>query len=271
MDHTLVFRRREGVWTHIPFDVSINSLAAVDTPTPALFSMGAEGEITINSAAGAVVESVDESDEGPSDLLQLRSIRRIGHSIYVAGLGRHVYRRNGPGVWQAIDEGVFVPRARRVDPVGFEAIDGLQENAIYAVGYLGEIWFYDGQSWIQQDSPTNVVLNCVRCRALDEVYIAGMAGTLLRGSNGVWEVIQQDETEDDFWGMTLFHDRIYVAAYDGIFAVDGDTLTRVDLGLGPKFTTAYLDAREGVMWSVGQKHLAETDDGVTWREIPKPN
>ena len=26
-----------------------------------------------------------------------------------------------------------------------------------------------------------------------------------------------------------------------------------------------------VMWSVGQKHLAETDDGVTWREIPRPN
>lgn len=271
MPHTLVFRWRDGTWVHNPIENATSSICTIEEPDLKVLNLGIDGEITLFTSAGFADERVDDSDEGPNDLLQLRCIRPIGARVYAAGLGRHVYRRIGPGAWQAIDEGVFVPRARRTDPVGFEAIDGLQENAIYAVGYLGEIWFYDGRRWIQQDSPTNVVLNCVRCRALDEVYIAGMAGTLLRGSNGAWEVIAQEETEEDFWGMTLFQDRIYVANYDGVFALDGDTLTRIDMGLGPKFSTAYLDARDGVMWSVGQKHLAESDDGVSWREIPRPS
>jgi len=271
MAHTLVFRWRDDSWVHNPIDNDTSSLCTVEEPDLKVLNLGIDGEITLFTSAGFATERVDDSDEGPNDLLQLRAIRPIGKRVYAAGLGRHVYRRNGPADWIAIDAGVFVPRARRTDPVGFEAIDGLQESAIYAVGYLGEIWFYDGQRWIQQDSPTNVVLNCVRCRRLDEVYAAGMRGTLLRGVNGAWEVLEQEETEEDFWGMTLFQDRVYLANYDGIFRVDGDTLTRVEMDLGPKFTTAYLDAKDGVMWSVGQKHLAVTEDGITWRDIPRPN
>jgi hypothetical protein len=273
MDHTLVFRRRDDSWSHIPFSVAINDVCVTDPTGPALtlFSMSVGGEVTVDTLAGTTVEMVDESDEGPSELLQLRSIRLIGSRVYVAGLGRHVYRRVRPGQWEAIDQGVFVPRAQRTSPVGFEAIDGLKETAIYAVGYVGEIWFYDGRRWIQQDSPTNVALTCVRCLADDKVYVGGLGGTILRGSNGSWETIEQDETEEDFWGLTLFRGRVYLANYDGVFLLQDDTLERVEMGLGSKFTTAYLDADDQVMWSVGQKHLAMTSDGTTWKEIPKPN
>lgn len=273
MDHTLVFRWRDDTWVHIPFDVAINAVCVTEPTKPSLtlFSMSAGGEVTIDTFSGTTVEVVDDSDEGPSDLLQLRCMRPIGSRVYVAGLGRRAYRRLRPDEWEAFDDGVFVPRARRTVPVGFEAIDGLRESAIYAVGYLGEIWFYDGRRWIQQDSPTNVVLNCVRCRSADQVYVGGMAGTIIRGSNGSWEVIEQDETEEDFWGMTLFRDRVYLSNYDGVWVLDGDDLQRVDMGLGSKFSTAYLDADDEVMWSVGQKHLAVTRDGQTWEEVPKPN
>lgn len=273
MDHTLLFRWRDDSWIHIPYDVAINDVCLTDPAGPSLtlFSMSAGGEVSVHAIAGTTVEMVDESDEGPSSLLQLRSIRPIGSRVYVAGLGRHVYRRVRPGEWEAIDEGVFVPGAQRISPIGFEAIDGLKESAIYAVGYFGEIWFYDGRRWTQQDSPTNVALTCVRCLAAEEVYVGGMGGTIIRGSNGSWEVIEQDETEEDFWGMTLFQHRLYLSNYDGVFLLEGDTLERVEMGLGSKFTTAYLDADDQVMWSVGQKHLARTRDGHTWEEVPKPN
>lgn len=273
LDHTLIFRRRDDTWTHIPFDVAINSVCVTDPTSSSLslFCMSGAGEVTVHTLGGSSVEVVDDSSEGPNDLLQLRCIRPIGRRIYAVGLGRHAYRRTQPGVWEAFDEGVFVPRDRRTAPVGFEAIDGLRENAIYAAGYLGEIWYYDGTGWLQQDSPTNVVLNCLRCRTADEVFIGGMSGTIIRGSNGSWEVLEQDETEEDFWGMTIFQGSVYLANYDGVFMLDGDTVETVDMGLTRTITTAYLDADDKVMWSVGQKHLAVTEDGKTWSMVENPN
>jgi hypothetical protein len=186
-------------------------------------------------------------------------------------MARRVYRREGVGLWTAIDAGVFVPRAQRDRGVGFNAIDGLTEDAIYAVGYGGEIWRYDGQAWRQQDSPTNVTLTCVRCVDIKTAYAAGLAGVVLHAIDGNWESIEHEATDDDFWGMTVFQGRVYLAAYAGLFVIDGDDVVSIDMNLPRKLSTAYLDANDGVMWSVGQKDLAYTEDGTIWTEVAGPN
>lgn len=270
-DHTLVFRQDAGAWSHYAFAKAVPSVCTVSRPSPGLFVMAIDGEVTLYAPGGKTIEIVDDGDEGPSELVQLRCIRPIGDRIYVAGLARHVYRRTGPNAWSAIDAGVFVPRAQRVAPVGFNTIDGLREDAIYAAGYLGEIWFFNGKGWVQEDSPTNVALNCLTCVSEGQVCIGGMAGIVIRGSSGSWEIIEQDETEEDFWGSTLFRERVYLANYDGVFVLEGDTLRRVDFGLDDDLSTAYLHANDGVMWSVGQKDLASTEDGVHWIRVTKPN
>jgi hypothetical protein len=149
-------------------------------------------------------------------------------------------------------------------------LGGVSEGALYAVGYLGEIWYREPVGWIQQDSPTNVVLTCVKCVSRDEVYVAGLMGTLLRGTNGQWQVIPQEATKADFWGMAWFGGQMYLSNYDGVFVLRGTDLERIDMGLAPELTTAYLDSRDGVLWSVGPKHLAVTTDGRIWTEIAKP-
>jgi hypothetical protein len=83
-----------------------------------------------------------------------------------------------------------------------------------------------------------------------------------------WRILENTDEVGDLWGATTFRKRVYVSGDEGVFLLneaDG-TLERVDLGLGEDFTTSYLDANDGVMWSVGPK-LARTSDGKTWEKI----
>lgn len=269
-DHALIFRWHQQKWVHWPITTAVGSLCVVDKPETMVFAMGIDGIVHVIKAPPNAIEVVDDSDNGPSKLVHLKCIRLIGNHVYVAGMARRVYRRETAGTWTAIDAGVFVPRAERDRGVGFNAIDGVSEQAIYAVGYDGEIWRYDGRRWYQEPSLTNVALTCVRCIGSDTVYAAGLAGVVLRSVNGTWETLNHDATQDDFWGMTVFEGRLYLAAYEGLFVVDGNDLLSVDMNLPERASTAYLDAKDGVMWSVGQKDLAYTDDGTIWKVVPGP-
>jgi hypothetical protein len=271
LDHSLVFSWDSKEWLHWAIENAIGSICVVEEPRPTVFCMGTNGEITLFTLPGRTIEQVDASPDGPSDLVHLKCIRLIGRHVYVAGMARRVYRRVRPNNWQPIDQGMFVPRGQRTVAVGFNAICGLSESAIYAVGYQGEIWYYDGTRWIQEDSPTNLALTCVRCIREDEVYAAGLVGTLLRGRHGQWEIIDHGATDDDFWGMAWFDGRLYVACYQGVFVLENDVLTMVDMKRRRKLSTAYLDANDGVLWSVGQKDIAYSENGKSWIEVPRPN
>jgi hypothetical protein len=268
-DHALLFRWRNDEWVHWPITTAVGGTCAVINEQKFL-AMGIDGEITVIKAPPYEYEHVDRSADGPSDLVHLKAIRLIGDHVYVAGMARRVYRRDGPDSWLAIDDGVFVPRERRDRSVGFLDLDGNAENAIYAVGMKGEIWFFDGSTWEQQDSPTNSALACVAVLADDNVVAAGLGGTVLRGSRGRWQALEQDATDGDFWDITVFQNRVYLASDAGLFVLDQDSLQRVDLGLGEDFTTMYVHAKDGVMWSAGQKHLASTSDGQQWTHVASP-
>ncbi len=271
-DHSAILRWLDGDWAHRTTDVGVRGMSVVEGGKLTLLNMGINGKIIEFTFPGENVEFVDLSDDGPSDLLHLRCIRRIGDHVYVAGMARRMYRRATPGKWEAIDKGVYVPRSKPDRDVGFNSIDGFSEDAIYAVGYRGEIWRFDGNVWQQQSSPTNVALTCVKCTGEKMVYAAGLAGVILRSGDGVnWEAIDHDTTEDDFWGMTLFQNRLYLATYNGVFVFDDDDLIPVKMNLPRILSTAYLDSNDGVMWSVGPKDMAFTQDGITWKEVTGPS
>jgi hypothetical protein len=269
VDHAVMLRWLDGAWGRKSIGRAVRATAFPEQPKLAITNMAVDGHVVFFTLPGEQTEIVDASNEGPSDLVNLRDMRLIGGRLYVAGMARRVYRRDGPNQWIAIDQGVFVPRAARRQAIGFNSLDGLDEKHIYAVGYKGEIWFYNGQVWVQQDSPTNVVLNVVRCVSPTEIYACGMAGTILRGTNSQWRVVEQDATKKDFWGMAVFQGRVYVSNYDGVFVVEDAGLTPIDMRL-KKISTAYLDAADGVLWSVGERDAAYTEDGAKWTLVSHP-
>ncbi len=270
VDHALVCRRLDDQWAWRNVDHAVNGMLPTTQDPHTLLNMCANGKIVEFTFPGDHEEDVDTSENGPSDLVHLRAVKKIGQHIFVAGMARRMYVRDAPGKWKAIDQGTFVPRDQRTEPVGFNDMDGFSETDIYAVGYRGEIWHYDGQSWTQDDSPTNVTLTCM-CIGFDgHIYIGGMLGVILKGRKNRWASVAQDITNKDFWGITVFQERIYLSNYDGLFYLENDTLKKVDFKLDARITTAYVHAADGIICSVGANDLAVSTDGVNWTRVDNP-
>jgi hypothetical protein len=77
--------------------------------------------------------------------------------------------------------------------VALEAPDRLATE-LYAVGWQGEIWHYDGEKWHQLPSPTKLVLVDVCCAGDGTVYACGREGLLLKGRDQTWEIVEPPGT-----------------------------------------------------------------------------
>jgi hypothetical protein len=95
-----------------------------------------------------------------------------------------------------------------------------------------------------------------------------MAGVLLRRTKAGWKVIEQTATTDDFWGVTFFKEQLYLSNYEGVFLLEEKDLSKARVP--SKLSTAYLDSNSDVVWSVGRKHLAYSEDGNHWHKLQSP-
>lgn len=241
-------------------------ICAVRTSPPEILTLCADGRVQRAAPDGQSYENL--VDEIPSKHGLLRDIRHIGDSIYATGFGRQVYVRSAQRTWQRCDQGVVEdPKAESLS--GFESIDGFDENEIYAVGNQGEIWCRRERRWQKIESLTNVILENVLCAPDGMVYASGQLGILLRGRLNRWEIIEHELTEDTFWDMTWFDNRLWLSTTQALYSFANDKLERIDTGLCAGQTFRYLDATQDCLWSSGERHLAAFD-GRAWTLIPSP-
>lgn len=259
----LVEWSRERGMSSLAFDSPLARLALLASPDPQIFTCGRLGYVA-RILAGAAIE---ETIQGPHDQGFIRDLRAIGARLYAVGMGRQAYRRSDSGKWVRCDAGLLHASEDVLEIRGLNAIDGLSEDDIYTVGFHGEIWHCVRGEWHEVESPTNLILERVRAVRPDRVYAAGQAGVLLRGQGEAWESVGQTTTEDDFWGMEWFRDRLYLATAVGLFVLtNGDELKSVDTGLSGTRTYSQLHAGQGALWSFGAKHFAWTEDGAIWQD-----
>ena len=95
----------------------------------------------------------------------------------------------------------------------------------------------------------------------------GAGGTLLRGSADGFEVIAQGSTSANLYGLEWFEGKLYVAALTALYVLEDDALQTVDAGLGDGVTFGDLHTNDGVMWSVGARHILTTEDGSSWTQL----
>lgn len=272
IDHAVLLRYTQSNWETRTVESAICGMWPTGENARSLLNVGVDGTVFEFMFPGKRTTQIDASSDGPSHLTPLRVVEGIGDHIYAAGMARQVYRQDRLGRWTRADQGTFVPRYQRTEPCGFLAIGGAREKEIYAAGLKGEIWAYDGSTWTQEDSPTNLALSCIAVMPSGEVCIAGLVGTIVHGRKGGWTIIQHDVTRCDFWGCRTFGGRVYLAGSDGIYVISDklDTIEPIDLALRDGFTTAYLDAHDGTLWSVGHKDIARSSDGIEWTEVIRP-
>ena len=255
VSHTVFALYREEAWYQLGH-TGWNSLglAMVTQPDTTLLSVSEEGEVW-SYANGVIAEEVID------DPRHLRNIAAIDGLAYACGMDRQIFRRNSANDWQSLHADT-PPQGKTL---GFEAIAGFSPDELYAVGWDGEIWCYDG-NWRNCGSPVNLILNGVCCASSGEVYVCGLAGTLLKGRGDEWEVIFDEDVDRDFWDVIEFDSQIYVASKTDVYKVVPDGLELLvaessDLHYSGRFTR-----QSELLWSIGDKNVF-TFDGTSWTRI----
>ncbi|HLY74699.1 MAG TPA: hypothetical protein VKU80_11330 [Planctomycetota bacterium] len=263
--HSAIIAWDAGTWGQTTRKWGCTSCCVVKKPKEQLVAIGEGGQVYVVGSGEQHDEEMATGPESPKKLGYMRSVRAIEGIAYAAGMMRQVYRRDGADSWSPIDQGMRASRDAKV--CGFEAIDGFAEKEIYAAGYKGEIWRYDGKKWRQVDSPTNLVLTNAICAGDDKVYACGQEGLLLRGRKDTWEIIDHQSTKQDLWGLAWYKDRLYLSSTKQVFSLEkGDVLERVRFGEDTPLTAYHLAVGDGVLWSIGAKDVM-AHDGKTWTRI----
>jgi hypothetical protein len=193
----------------------------------------------------------------------LFGIRFIGDDVYTCGQSSQVYIQRG-SEWKHIDDEILTRGG-----ITLEDIDGTGPEDMYAVGWKGTIYYYDGKRWEKLDSPTNRHLSNVRCVSRDEVYVCGNGGSIFRGHKHSWEFIGDPEFTDNFWGMAVFENQLFLAHNLGLMKHDGNELIPIDIDIGKTLSCHRLHGTDGVLWSFGEKELLRYD-GNSWTEVICP-
>ncbi|MFG3532876.1 hypothetical protein ACGF8B_40165 [Streptomyces sp. NPDC047917] len=262
---SLLFSLDHGTWGAGTVEWPACSGTVCHAPAERYLVLGTDGSVRA-SGGGAVKEEapiascgVDPRKRGP-----LREVRGIAKGrAYAVGTCRQAYVRDGEDQWKCIDQSAQVGDTPITD-TSFESIDGFSEQEIYTVGREGEIWKYDGSFFAQQNSPTNLALYKVRCASDGFAYACGQLGTLLRGRDDQWELIEHESTKEDLWGMEVFGGKLYVSSTHFVYRLEDGKLKPVDFGDDVPQTCYHLSAADGIMWSIGPKDVMEFD-GSNWK------
>jgi hypothetical protein len=258
--HTAMFvYNRDGEWGQEDLEWISASCCVCRTPKEQMVAVGDAGQFVVEGSGDFFEGNIDDSVKREKESV-LRSVRDIDGKAYAVGMMKQVYRRDGPKKWTDLG-------ASLSDKGGFEAIHGFSEKDLYAVGWKGEIWHFDGKKWDDVDSPTNKILTGVCCAGDGYVYVCGKDGVLIRGKGSRWDMIDHDETEEDFWDLEWFKGELYLSTLSFVYNLKGASLKINDMDENPASSCYHLSsAKDQILWSVGEKDVM-TFDGKKWKQI----
>jgi hypothetical protein len=257
-------------------DVPISCVAVATWATKVLMTcyLSHDGTVLTNGGDSDLQgELIDNTDGGPSDLVQMRAIRCIDNSLIAVGMARMAYRKTLPnGSWVKIDTGLFVPREERTTAVGLNDVVSDGEGGLLAVGYKGEIWrMKQSDTWQLESSPTNVYLSSIAKHPnKDEFTVVGLKGVIIKGSPRTGWTIVEILPKPDFWSVVYFNNKTLIASDAGLFTVEADGVKTVDFQFAEPITTRFLNSCKSEVWSVGDQHIFSSLDGVKWEKVPNP-
>ena len=221
--------------------------------------------VTGPSGIVAIKENDAQKEEKIESPGPINALKYIGDHLYAAGMGRQVYRCREEHPWKRMDLGV-VQSLGISDTAGFNAIDGLNESDLYAVGDEGEVWRYYQASWKKLHSPTDRVLLDVKMIKPGEGYACGQNGTILKIIGDTITLIETN-SEVDFLSLEAFKETVFVSTLKKLFTIKDDNIKEVTTNLPPDFTYGKLHHNLGALWSFGRRNICWTDNAKRWRDV----
>lgn len=257
VEHTFVFQRNEqGEWAILSVEWEAIGICWLEESCQLLL-VGENGESLAAQPGGTRISSQIVPDLG--SIGPFTNLQKVGRSAFAVGMGGIIYRFDISIGWTKTSS--LIPSS-----VDFEAVDGFSDNEIYAVGWKGAIWRFDGSKWSCVDVPTNLHLTSVVCADDGWVYVCGQHGILLRGRESTWQVVEQDDTEEDLWSIKKYKDSVYVATTDYLYTIEKDSLVEVNFDEDFPRSCYHIQADERNMLSVGQKDVFLLTDNI-WERV----
>lgn len=264
MPHGLLMQWQAGLFQRIaPVKWNIVSLAVMRHPMPCVVALGETGLVVVAGSGWLKQEDVGAATATGS-VVPLRSVTAVGSNAYAVGMRRQAYQRSLDGTWRAIHGDMLAP-SNSDTVTGFEAVMGVSESEIYAAGWEGEIWRFDGARWFRVPSPTNLIITSLASAQDGQVYACGQAGLLLVGRGDNWDAMDSG-TKDDLWSITSFKNRIFVAGFRDLFELKDGKLNAVDEACALTNSFYSLSNNGEILLSVGPKSVL-VFDGTTWRRV----
>ncbi len=270
VEHGSVFQNINKKWT--PWSTEFRIYSTVySKKVQQIFLIGNNGDVEVTAKDEAWDEIIDSSDNGPSSSRNINGACVIGDDLYVAGMRRQVYRRTLESrSWERFDDGCFVQNATP-EIFGFNAIHGLSETEIYAVGFRGEIWCYRNSKWNQIESPTDINLYTVCKLQNGETLVGGGLGTLLRGNSSGFFPINHNITEHSITSIVEFYNKIFITDENGgLFELIADELKVIsDFSISDS-DGGHLNANDDALLYTCT-NFALIFDGENWINVSPPD
>jgi hypothetical protein len=254
-----VMVRDAGEWlSPIDLEWAAISCTAVHEPEERFVAMSREGYVLV--VGGGMVSVEGRITLGDQYIGPFMRVRDIGSGpAYAVGALRQVYVREEKGIWRAIDESCRAAGKNAAD-YAFWDIAGFNSSEIYAVGWMGDIWRFDGTTWTSCKTPTKLDLYAVCCGGDGLVYAVGKGGILVRGRGNDFELLTRPFKNDDFWSCQWYNGRLFVASYLNLYEFQKEELKPVDFGnFKPPRSFHHLSVADGIMWSIGETTVAQLD------------
>ncbi len=257
-----LFRHRSanGDWISKGHGPWISTGITCSSSKNGVVSLGAEGDFLELQIDGSKTRNniIEENDKR---MVTFRFIKLIDGILYAGGTNNYIFRFTN-NKWTEIGTD-----AMRKDPVrlkSFENATGFNAEELYTFGWEGAIWSNFSGGWQKIVSPTKYILHDGDVHN-EHVYLGGQLGTILKGRNDNWEVIQTGPNVD-IWSVKSFGDSVYFSTMYGILRLKNDKIT-VFKELGPDMRTAMkLFVGPSGLWSVGASDIA-LFDGKKWHAI----
>lgn len=265
--HSYLGLVKGGIWQLLGPGFPVRSQAVITEPDTCVISISDLGNVRLSAPSGGKDEPNvgDASGKRVQSRTRLFEVRAIAGRAYTVGTRRSVYCRTAPGTWDCLDQGCYTSSDFSA---GFQSVHGFSSTEVYAVGARGEIWQYDGNTWLQRDSGTNVTLHRVLCASDGNVYAVGRQGTVIRGRDDLWIPVLPP-SEYDFWDIQDYKDKIFLTANTRLaFELNPEkSVQLVDFKDCPIPTTAYhLTVGAGCLYLFGAKDIRRFD-GTDWHDV----
>lgn len=231
-----------------------HAIAIAKQPTERLVIIGESGEVFTYAAGKSTSRQISPEPSA------IRSAGVIDGYVYACGMKHEVYRRNSDDSWIAI------PKPAQQTLADLEAIGGFGESEVYAAGWSGEVWLWDGISWSVVSALTNRILTSMCITDRGEVVICGQGGVMIRGRNQQWSKMDLGEYKDDIWDVAWYKDKLYFSTMTNLYCLSENGPEAVQFSDDKPNTFYHLSQAEGVLWSIGASDVFSFN-GDNWSRI----